>query len=41
MRLILPRKIVEKLERIERELGITKEDIIVRAIVKVLEEVGV
>ena len=36
----LPRVLYEKMEKLERELGVTKEDIIARAIVKVLEEFG-
>ena len=37
----IPRKLYEALERAEHELGIRKEDIVARALLKVLEELGV
>ena len=38
LKIVVPRKIYERLEEIERKAGVKKEDIVVRAIVKVLEE---
>ncbi len=40
IRLLVPRKIYDKLEEIEKRLGVSKEDIVLRAIMKVLEEMG-
>ncbi|MEM2259995.1 MAG: hypothetical protein QXP52_00130 [Candidatus Aenigmatarchaeota archaeon] len=40
LRIIVPSTIFQKLEKIEKEQGIRKEDLIMRALVKVLEEFG-
>ncbi|MEM2832709.1 MAG: hypothetical protein QXT16_08700 [Candidatus Caldarchaeum sp.] len=37
--LIVPQKLLERLEQVEGKTGITKTDLIIRAIVKVLEEI--
>ena len=37
----VPRRLYELLEKAEAELGVRKEDLVARAILKVLEEVGV
>lgn len=36
--LILPEKVIEELRRVEQKTGIRIEDLIMRALVKVLEE---
>lgn len=38
IRIIIPVTIWEKLSKIERKAGLTKEDLIMRAIVKIIEE---
>lgn len=38
LEIIIPARIWEKLEKIEKIRGIRKEDIIMRAVVKVIEE---
>lgn len=38
---LVPRRIYDALERAEAEMGVKKEDIVARAILKVLEELGV
>jgi len=40
IRILVPRKLYDKLEEIEKRLGVTKEDIVLRAIMKVIEEMG-
>jgi hypothetical protein len=40
LEIIIPPKIWEQLENIERKKGIRKEDILMRAVVKVIEEFG-
>ena len=40
LKVLLPKKLHDKLEELEKKLGITKEDIVARAIVKVIEEFG-
>ena len=41
LRILIPDKIWEKLEIVEKKYGVSKETVVMRAIVKVLEEVGV
>lgn len=38
LEIIVPSRIWEKLDEIEKKKGITKEDILMRAVVKVIEE---
>ncbi len=38
LRIVMPRKVLERIERIEAETGLTKEDIVLRAIVRLLDE---
>jgi len=38
LRIMVPRKVYEKLEELEKRLNVRKEDIILRALVKVIEE---
>ena len=38
LEVIIPARIWERLDKIEKELGIRKEDILMRALVKVIEE---
>jgi len=37
---LVPKKIYDKLEELEKRLGVSKEDIVLRAIMKVIEEMG-
>jgi len=38
IRIIIPVTVWEKLDKIERKTGVTKEDLIMRAIVRIIEE---
>lgn len=38
--LIVPKKLLDRLEETERKTGLTKTDLIIMALTKVLEEVG-
>ena len=38
--IVVPDKVYDALERMEKELNVRKEDVLTRAIVKVLEEAG-
>ncbi|RLC76723.1 MAG: hypothetical protein DRJ03_28085 [Chloroflexi bacterium] len=40
IKLLVPKKIYDKLEELEKRLGVSKEDIVLRAIMKVIEEMG-
>jgi len=40
IKILIPAPIWDKLEVIERKIGMTKEDLIMRAIVKIIEELG-
>jgi len=40
IRILIPATVWDKLEMIERKIGMTKEDLIMRAIVKIIEEIG-
>jgi len=40
LKIVLPTKLYKKLEELEKKLGVTKEDIVARAIVRVIEEFG-
>jgi len=40
LEIIIPARIWEKMERIEKRTGIRKEDLLMRSLVKVLEEFG-
>ncbi len=40
IRIVVPARLYDKLEEIEKKLGVTKEDIILRAITKIIEELG-
>jgi len=38
LEIIIPSRIWDRLENVERKTGITKEDILMRAVIKVIEE---
>lgn len=38
LEIVIPSQIWDKLEKIERKTGITKEDLVMRGLVKVMEE---
>jgi len=38
LEIVIPNQIWDKLEKVERKTGITKEDLLMRALVKVIEE---
>ena len=38
LEIVIPSQIWDKLEKVERKTGITKEDLLMRALVKVIEE---
>jgi hypothetical protein len=40
LEIVVPAKIWEMLEKVEQKAGVTKEDILMRAVVKVIEEFG-
>ena len=40
LKIIVPKKLYDKLEELEKKYSISKEDIVLRALVKVLEEMG-
>jgi len=40
LRILVPKKIVEKLDKIEKKLNIRKEDLILRALVELVERYG-
>jgi len=40
LEIIIPAKLWDRLERIEKKAGVRKEDLLMRALVKVIEEFG-
>jgi len=40
MRVLIPKKVADKLEKIEQKLNIRKEDLILRALLEVIERYG-
>jgi hypothetical protein len=41
LEIVIPAKVWELLERVEQKAGVRKEDVLMRAVVKVIEEFGV
>jgi len=40
LEIIIPARVWERLEKIEKKTGIRKEDLLMRALIKVIEEFG-
>ena len=40
IRIVVPRKVADRLREVESKLNVKREDLIVRALMKVIEEMG-
>jgi len=40
LEIFIPKKLYDELEAVERKTGVRKEDILMRALIKVIEELG-